>query len=250
MKLFDLTGKTALVTGASSGLGMQFARCLSHAGARVIVVARRLDKLKTLPNELGNALSIGMDVSDKASVQQAFDMIEQHGEKIDICVNNAGIFKETPVFGADLQDDFERVMQTNVMGVWYIAKAAANHMKNHEIHGSIINIGSINGDRLMTTGGTSYNASKAAVLQITRSLVPELSSHHIRINSISPGYFPSGMTKIDDWLLNEIPLGFAPDSSDLDGTLLYLASNLASRYVTGACITIDGGISVRSVSSV
>ncbi|MBY0281053.1 MAG: SDR family oxidoreductase [Alphaproteobacteria bacterium] len=247
MQLFDLIGRTAFITGASNGLGEQFARCLSRAGACVILVARREDRLSALANELKNAFSIEMDMSDKVSIQRGFDMIEQQGERIDICVNNAGIFKETPIFDPDKHNDFECVMQTNLMGVRHVTKAAANHMKNHKIHGSIINIGSINGDGLLTAGATSYNVSKAAVLHITKSLVPELSPYHIRINSISPGYFPSGMTKIDDWLLNEIPLGFAPDASDLDGALLYLASNRASRYVTGTCLTVDGGISVGSL---
>ena len=127
MQLFDLKDKTALITGASSGLGEKFARCLSCAGARVILAARRINKLKTLAAELNNARAIQMDVSDKQSVKSCFAELEQAGEKIDICVNNAGIFKATPVFEEDHQNDFESVMQTNVMGVWYVAKAAANH---------------------------------------------------------------------------------------------------------------------------
>jgi NAD(P)-dependent dehydrogenase (short-subunit alcohol dehydrogenase family) len=253
MQLFDLTGKTALVTGASSGLGAQFARCLSQAGARVIVASRRLDKLKTLAAELDNALCVEMDVSDKASVQRGFDMIEQQGERIDICVNNVGIFKTTPIFEPDSNNDFERVVQTNVMGTWYVTKAAANHMKNHKIHGSIINISSVNGADHFQTKRAGYCASKAAVIQLTRTLADELSAEKIRINCIIPGLFHTPAT---DYKLNTpalrktmeamIPLGFVPDPSDLDGTILYLASNKASRYMTGACITVDGGISVSS----
>lgn len=143
--LFDLQGKTAIITGASSGLGEQFARSLSAAGARVILAARSIDKLNDLAAELHNARAIQMDVSDKQSVKSCFAELEKDSEKIDICVNNAGIFKATPVFEEDHQNDFESVMQTNVMGVWYVTKATANHMKNHGIHGSIINISSVNG---------------------------------------------------------------------------------------------------------
>jgi NAD(P)-dependent dehydrogenase (short-subunit alcohol dehydrogenase family) len=250
MQLFDLKGKTALITGASSGLGEQFARCLSGAGARVILAARRINKLKTLAAELNNARAIQMDVSDKQSVKSCFAELEKDGEKIDICVNNAGIFKATPVFEEDHQNDFESVMQTNVMGVWYIAKAAANHMKNHGIHGSIINISSVNGANYLQANRVGYCASKAAVIQMTKALVGELSPNKIRVNCIVPGPFHTAATdykvstpELRKNLEASIPLGFFADPSDLDGLILYLASNNTSRYVTGSIITIDGGIS-------
>src|SRR3990167_861141 len=143
--IFDLTGKTAFITGASSGLGEQFAHCLSNAGARVILAARRFEKLQDLASKLNNALALNVDVTDKASVQQAFEHLKKSGEKIDICINNAGIAKETPIFELDEHADFESIIQTNIMGVWYVTKAAANQMKTHKIFGSIINIASING---------------------------------------------------------------------------------------------------------
>jgi NADP-dependent 3-hydroxy acid dehydrogenase YdfG len=145
MQLFDLKGKTAIITGASSGLGEQFARYLSGAGARVLLAARRIDKLNTLAAELNNAKAIQMDVSDKQSVKSCFAELEKDGEKIDICVNNAGIAALTPIFEEDDNDNFESIIQTNLMGVWYVTKAVANHMKGHKINGSIINIASING---------------------------------------------------------------------------------------------------------
>lgn len=248
MNPFDLTGKTALITGASAGLGEGFVRALSSAGARVILTARRHDKLEILAKELKNAMAIEMDVSSKASVRKAFHQLEQIGEKIDICVNNAGIALLTSVFEPDDQEDFESTIQTNLMGVWYVTKAIANHMKNHGIHGSIINIGSVNGDAFPAEGGHAYNASKAAVMQMTKGLVGELSPHNIRINSISPGFFITEMTKetlksMADSLLNKIPMEFLAEPGDMAGTILYLASNKASRYVTGSCLTIDGGIS-------
>lgn len=155
--LFDLHGKTAIITGASSGLGEQFARSLSAAGARVILAARRLDKLSDLALKLNNASAIQMDVSDKASVTSCFAQVtRQAGEKIDICVNSAGIAVLTPIFEEDDQNNFESIVQTNLMGVWYVTKAVANHMKNHSIHGSIINIASINGDAFPYKEATAY----------------------------------------------------------------------------------------------
>ena len=248
--IFDLANKTAFITGASGGLGEQFARCLSGAGARVILAARSFNKLQILANELGNAIPIKVNVADRVSVLQALDYLNEAGERIHICINNAGIAKETSIFKSDEKNDFENIMQTNVMGVWYVTKVIANHMKQHNIHGSIINIGSINGDVLPSAKGTSYNLSKAAVMHMTKSLVGELSPHNIRINAISPGFFPTSMTKEantnKNWLENikkKIPLGFIPNLSDLDGAILYLASNKVSRYVTGSVIKVDGGIS-------
>lgn len=247
---FDLKGKTALITGASSGLGEGFARCLSKAGIRVILAARRIDKLEVLAAELKNALPLEMDVSDKASVARAFEKIEKQGECIDICVNNAGFFLSTPIFDADENDNFESLMQTNVMGLWYVTKASVSHMKGHGIHGSIINIASVNGANRLESNRAGYCASKAAVMQLTKALVGELSKEHIRINCILPGLFHTPATdyKVNtDALRSEkekmIPLGFVATPSELDGTILYLASNQASSYLTGSCLTVDGGVS-------
>ena len=244
MQLLDLKGKTALITGASSGLGEQFARCLSGAGARVILTARRIDKLNDLAAELNNARAIQMDVSDKQSVKSCFAELEKAGEKIDICVNNAGIAVLTPIFDEDNKGDFESTIQTNLMGVWYVTKVVANHMKNHGIHGSIINIGSVNGDAIPAKSGAAYCISKAAVIHLTKTLVGELSPHKIRINCISPGWFRTPMNGPDvEQIIPLIPYGDIAEPSDLDGMILYLASNNASKYVTGSTFTIDGGMS-------
>lgn len=242
--LFDLHGKTAIITGASSGLGEQFARCLSGAGARVILAARRIDKLKTLAAELNNARAIQMDVSDKQSVKSCFAELEKDGEKIDICVNNAGIAILTPIFDEDDNDNFESIVQTNLMGVWYVTKAVANHMKSHDIHGSIINVGSVNGDAIPAKCGAAYSVSKAAVIHLTKTLVGELSPHKIRINCISPGWIRTPMNGPDlEQIIPLIPYGDIAEPTDLDGLILYLASNNASKYVTGTTFTIDGGMS-------
>ena len=244
MQFFDLKNKTALITGASSGLGEQFARTLSAAGARVILSARRLDKLNSLAHELKNALALEMDVASKEAVNKAFETLEHAGEKIDICINNAGLAKETSLFEPDDQNNFEQILQTNVMGVWYVTKAAATHMKNHNIAGSIINIGSVNGNDVPATKGTAYSISKAAVIHMTKTLVGELSPLKIRINCISPGWVKTPMLGQNAHkIIPHIPHGDIPEPECLDGLILYLASNKASKYVQGACFTIDGGIS-------
>lgn len=248
MNLFDLTGKTVLITGASSGLGERFAICLAKANARVILAARRTHLLKQIAEKLNNAIVLEMDVSDRSLVEQAFYSVEALGEKIDICINNAGIYEETPVFAEDDRESFETVFKTNVMGSWYVIQSVAKHMKNHKIPGSIINIASINGDLVPDKTGISYDSSKAAVLHMARSLVQELSPHNIRINTISPGFFLTPMLTgaSESWqneTLKKIPLGFFAKPEDLDGAILFFSSNNASAYVTGACLTCDGGIS-------
>lgn len=250
--LFDLQGKTALITGASSGLGKRFAYVLSQAGAKVILAARRIDKLEEVAKDIrdqgGQAIPFQMDVSDKHSVTEAIDQLISEGEKIDILVNNAGIAKGSPLFESDLEGDFESMMQTNVMGVWYVTKAVAAHMKDQRIDGSIINIASVNGASAPVAGASGYCASKAAVIQMTKTLVGELSKHKIRINAISPGLTETEkneatIKQMGDEIIKTIPLKFIAVPEDLDATILYLASNKASRYVTGSCLTIDGGVS-------
>lgn len=242
--LFDLKGKTAFITGASSGLGEQFARCLSKAGARVILTARRIDKLNSLAVELKNAKAIQMDIANLQSVKNCFDILEKNGEKIDICINNAGIALLTPIFEEEDNLNFESIIQTNLMGVWYITKAAAKHMKNHGIHGSIINIGSVNGDAIPAMGGSAYCVSKAAVIHLTKTLVGELSPYKIRINCISPGWIKTPMNGANlEQIIPLIPYGAIAEVCDIDALLLYLASNTASKFVTGATFTIDGGMS-------
>lgn len=254
MNLFNLKGKTAFVTGASSGLGKQFAQTLARAGAKVIMTARRKDLLDLLAEDIhqhgGEGLPLVMDVTCKDSVQNAIKRLIQAGEKVDILVNNAGIAGLTPVFEHDETSTFEEIITTNVIGLWYVTKAIAQHMKYCKIEGSIINISSIYGDSKLEALQTAYCASKAAVNQMTKSLVGELSSHNIRINCIAPGYVLTPM--VPKWVkdlyeenrIEEIiPQRFLAMPEDLAGILLYLASNKASRYVTGSCITIDGGTS-------
>ena len=242
--MYDFSNKTALVTGASSGLGEQFVRCLNKAGARVILAARRLDRLMEIAASLDNTVVVRMDVADQDSVKCTFKTLEEAGEKIDICINNAGIAALTPIFEEDPKQDFEAIIQTNVMGVWYVSKAVAQHMRKQHIHGAIINIGSINGDGVPAQGGSAYSVSKAAVMHLTKTLVGELSPYSIRVNCIAPGWFRTPMNGPDvDKITPHIPHGNIAEPNNLDGLILYLASDKASSYVTGACFTIDGGMS-------
>ena len=246
-----LINKTAIITGASSGLGEQFARCLSNEGARVILAARRIEKLQALSADIPNSLAIELDVSNKNSVSACIKKLEESGEKIDICVNSAGIAARTPIFDTIDDDTFESIIKTNLMGVWYVTKAVANHMKNHAIQGSIINIASVNGDGFPFSEVTAYGISKAGVIHMAKTLMKELAQYKIRINTISPGLFQTPMTeprlKTEEDKIKysaKIPLGFVAQPKDLNGALLLLASNNLSAYMTGTCLTVDGGKSI------
>ena len=250
MSLFDLSHKTALITGASSGLGERFAQTLSEAGARVILCSRNTAALEKLANSLKNSRVITMDIANQASVKKAFEELEHHNEKIDIAVFSAGIGGLTPIFDMESTDRFEKIVQTNLLGIWYLTQYTANHMKQHGIAGSIIPVASINGANRVREYVTGYAASKAGVLQLTKTLTGELAHANIRINCIAPGLFNTPMTEyklhtpeLREEMAETIPLHFVAEPSDLDGTVLYLASNKASRYVTGTCITVDGGAS-------
>ncbi|MDP3372325.1 MAG: SDR family oxidoreductase [Candidatus Paracaedibacteraceae bacterium] len=258
--MFDLIGKTAFITGASKGIGERCAYALSSAGAKVIIAARQLDSLKSVADNIirngYKALPIQLDVTDKHAVNKCFDQLAQNGEVIDILINNAGISMMTPVFESkrnqqnDTKDYFQDMLQTNVMGVWYVTKAVANHMKEKCISGSIINIASVCGSNRLRANLTGYCASKAAVIQMTKALVGELATANIRINCISPGLFHTplnddriGIDETRKQIEKTIPLHFIADPCEIDGAILYLSSNKASRYVTGSCLTVDGGAS-------
>lgn len=251
MSLFNLSGKTALVTGASSGLGKRFAQVLSEAGARVILTARRRNKLEEIAKTLKNVSVMTMDICNKAEIKATFRQLEQTNERLDIVVCSGGIGGLTPIFDSEESSElFENIIHTNILGTWHVIQLAAQHMKQHNIAGSIIPIASINGTTRVRENVSAYAASKAAVIQITKTLTGELSHHNIRINAIAPGLFHTPMTEyklhtpeLVKEMASTIPLNFVAEPEDLDGTILYLASNKASRYVTGTCITVDGGAS-------
>lgn len=252
-QLTDLTGRVALVTGASSGLGRRFALTLARAGAKVAVAARRGDRLIELEREIesfdGRAMPITLDVTDPESVRAAVAAAETELGPIGILVNNAGTVVAKPLLEHSV-DDWDRVIDTNLRGVWIMAQEVAKHMVRLGHGGSIINVGSMLG-QVVQQQVPSYCASKAAVIHLTRAMAVELAPHGIRVNAMAPGFFESDMTR--DFLASDagramvkrIPLRRTGAAEELDGVLLLLASD-AGSYITGAVMTVDGGQSVGS----
>ena len=249
MELFGLTGKTALVTGASGGLGAAFARVLAQAGAQVVLAARRLEKLEALAGEIGEsggkALAVQLDVTEPASVDAAFAVIQETlGAPADIIVNNSGISRDN-WYTQITEEDWRAVMNTNLDGVWRVAKAGTNALMQAGKPGSIINIASITALRPQHTIA-AYAASKAAVDHLTRVMALEAARYGIRVNAIAPGYFKTDIN--DEFLDSEpgekmrkrVPMRRFGKNEELAGALLLLASD-AGSYMTGATIAIDGG---------
>jgi NAD(P)-dependent dehydrogenase (short-subunit alcohol dehydrogenase family) len=237
----DLKGKTAVITGASSGLGVHFAHVLACAGADVIVAARRLSALEALVAELGGkARAVQLDVTDEASIRAA---ASQAGP-VDIVVNNAGITLTKPAL-AQTADDFDTIMNTNLRGAFLVATEFARAMKAEGKAGSIINVASILGLR---QGGhvSTYAISKAGTIQMTKQLALELARDGIRVNALAPGYVETELNKAffasppGEALIKRIPQRRLGRLEDLDGPLLLLASD-ASRFMTGSVLVVDGG---------
>ena len=246
--IFDLEGRVALVTGASSGLGRHFALVLAQAGATVIAGARRLDRLEALVAEIetagGDALAVRLDVTEADSVEAAFDAAEAAFGLVDIVVNNAGVGIGVPL-EAMRDDEWQRTLDTNLTAVHRVAAEAARRLFAAGQPGSIVNIASILGLRVSQAIG-GYSASKAAVVQLTKSQALEWSGRGVRVNAICPGYFPSEMTADYlasdqlDALLRRIPMRRIGRLEDLTGPLLLLASG-ASSFMSGSIIAVDGG---------
>ena len=248
--LFDVAGKVALVTGASSGLGESFSRCLAARGAVVVAAARRVDRLQALVREGGATHAVALDVTDPASVDAAMRRVEELAGPIDILVNNAGI-ADTKASLEVSESDWRRVLDTNLDGAWRMAQAAAKSMVAAKRGGSIVNIASILGLR-QATHLLAYAAAKAALVQVTKSLALEWARHGIRVNAIAPGYVVTEMNR--DFFASEpgqavvkrIPQRRVGDPRDLEGALLLLASG-AGAYITGSVVVVDGGHLVNSL---
>ena len=249
-KRFDLGGKVALVTGASSGLGSHFARCLGEAGASVVIAARRADRLQSLQAELTakgvTAKPIDLDVQSADSVAAA---LEAAGP-LDIVVNNAGISIVKPALDMP-EKDWDAVVDTNLRGAWLVAQGAARRWVTEKRAGSIVNIASILG--LRTIGQVApYNASKAGLIHLTQALAMEWARYRIRVNAICPGYIETEMnsafwkTPGGQKLIDRIPQRRIGQPENLDGALLLLASE-AGDFMTGSVITVDGGHMVSSL---
>lgn len=253
-KRFDLTGKVALVTGASSGLGVHFARTLAAEGASVAIAARRADRLTSLQAELqsagAKAVAVELDVQSGDSITAAFAAVEEALGPIDIVVNNAGISIVKPALEMPVED-WDAVVNTNLRGAWLVAQAAGKRWLMGKRPGVIVNIASILG--LRTIGQVApYNASKAGLIHLTRALAMEWARHDIRVNAICPGYIETEMNG-DFWrtpagqrLIDRIPQRRIGKPEHLDGALLLLASD-AGTFMTGSVLTVDGGHTVSSL---
>ncbi len=247
--LFDLSGEVALVTGASSGLGDRFAEVLAANGARVVVAARRIDRLQELCKRIrsngGTAEAVELDVANHAGVPGAFDAAEASFGPVSILVNNAGVADTKPALEVE-PEDWRRVMSVNVDGVWFCAREAARRMVSAGVAGCIINIASVLSFRA-ARNVIAYSTSKGAVLQLTSNLAVEFARHGIRVNAIAPGYIKTEINKDffasarSEATMKRIPQRRIGDSSDLDGAILLLASRRASGYMTGSTVVVDGG---------
>lgn len=254
MVTFDVRGKVALVTGASSGLGNHFARTLAASGAKVVVTARRTDKLAALVDGIvkdgGAAIAIPMDVNDRASVQRALAEAGKSVGAPDIVVNNAGIAHSKPSLELT-EEDWRRVLDTNLDGAWRVAQESAKAMVAAGKGGSIINIASVLGLRV-AAALLAYAAAKAALIQVTKALALEWARYGIRVNAIAPGYIETDMTEgffqteAGQATIKRVPQRRIGKPSDLDGALLLLASG-ASSYMTGSVVVVDGGHVVNSL---
>ena len=245
---FSLAGRTALVTGASSGLGRHFAQTLAAAGAKVAVAARRADRLKTLADEIaaagGTAHAVAIDVTDPGSVVRGFDAAEAELGPVSVLINNAGI-PSSSYFLKMPETEWRSVLDVNLDGVFRVGQEAAKRMAKRGEGGSIINISSVLGFGVIKTL-SPYAVSKAAVIQLTKAMALELARDGIRVNAIAPGYIATEMnteflaSDSGQKLLAKVPMVRAGELQELDGPLLLLASR-AGSFMTGSVITVDGG---------
>ncbi len=245
---FDLTGHTALVTGASSGLGRHFAQTLAKAGAKVALAARRTERLKetvqVIESEGGKALAIELDVTDPEAITPAFDRAEKELGPVTIFVPAAGV-TERAFFTETKEDQWRHVMNTNLDGVWRTCREAARRMQENKTGGSIIVIASVLSFNVVKAT-SPYATSKAAIAHLTRAMALELARDNIRVNALAPGYFSTELN--EDYLKSEtglqliakFPMKRLGLESELDGPLLLLASD-AGSFMTGTVIPVDGG---------
>jgi NAD(P)-dependent dehydrogenase (short-subunit alcohol dehydrogenase family) len=248
--LFDLSGRVAVVTGASRGLGQYFGRALAKAGADLIITSRSKDSLQPFQEEITalgrKAVPIELDVRDKTSIERFTTAMANAFPRIDILVNNAGCNVRKPALDVTW-DDWNLILDTNLRGAFFVAQAIAQQMIPHG-YGRIINIGSVT-SVAGYAGLGPYCASRGGIKQLTMSLADEWGRHGITVNCLAPGWFKTAQNKVlyDDpewvaYLEDRIPLKRAGLPNDLDGAVVFLASE-ASRYITGQTLLVDGGIS-------
>jgi 3-oxoacyl-[acyl-carrier protein] reductase len=246
--LFDLTGRVALVTGASSGLGARFAEVLAANGATVGLVARRQDRLDGVASRIktagGRAVAVTADVLDRDAMSRAFDTVEAEFGTVTILINNAGVAHAGRAVEMP-EAEWRRVLGTNLDAVFFWAQEAAKRMLAAGRPGAIVNIASVLGFGV-SKGVVGYTTAKAGVVQLTKALGLELAFKGVRVNAIAPGWFVTDInhdylsTEAGQKLKREVPVGRFGEDGDLDGPLLLLASD-AGRFMAGTTIVVDGG---------
>ena len=249
--LFDLSGKTALVTGGSRGIGFAMAKALVEHGADIAIVARDEARLKTAKEQIQkstsdrNVWTFPFDLEDIDGIQSLFENVVRETQGVDILVNCAGTTARAPAEQADL-DSWQRVIQVNLTAVFLISQAFCRHRKQVAKPGKIINIGSLLCQAARATNAP-YASSKGGLLMLTKSLAVEWAKYHINVNAIGPGYIQTELTKplwtdqdFDKWVLSKTPLGRWGKPEDIVGTAVFLASP-ASDFVTGQIVYVDGG---------
>jgi NAD(P)-dependent dehydrogenase (short-subunit alcohol dehydrogenase family) len=248
-QLFDLTGRVAIISGGSMGLGRQMAEGLAEMGANLVLCARKKERCEAAAESLRRlgveVLALGCDVKDKSSIDDVVEKTLARFGRIDILINNAGVSWGAPIEEMTL-DQWDKVLSTNLTGTFLFCQAVAKPMTAQK-SGKIINIASVAG----LGGGSAelqaigYHASKGGVIAFTKDLACKWAQHNIQVNAIAPGWFPTHMS---EWviehrkesLLSKIPLGRFGSDHDLKGAAIFLASN-ASSYVTGHVLVVDGG---------
>jgi gluconate 5-dehydrogenase len=248
--LFDLSGKVAIVTGTSRGLGQYLGRALARAGADLVITSRTPDTLKSFQTEIEalgrQALALSLDVREYDSIQAMIAAAVAHYGKVDILVNNAGCNVRKPALDVTW-DDWNLILNTNLRGTFFVSQAVARHMVPRKC-GRIINIGSVT-SVAGYAGLGPYGASRGGVKQLTMSLADDWGVHGITVNCLAPGWFKTAQNAVmyenKEWveyLCDRIPLKRPGQPQDLDGAVVFLASD-ASGYVTGQTLLVDGGIS-------
>ena len=254
MSAFDLTGKVAIVTGASRGLGQTFARALARAGADLVITSRRLESLKPFQEEVESlgrrVVPLQLDVRSESSIRNMASEAAKAYSRLDILVNNAGC--NVRKRAADVTwDDWNLILDTNLRGAFFVAQSVAAVMIPHG-RGRIINIGSLTS--VMGAAGLGpYGASRGGIRQLTMSLADDWGPHGITVNCLAPGWFKTDQNKVmyDDpeWvaaLVDRIPVRRPGRPSDLEGPIVFLASD-ASEYITGQTLLVDGGMSTGAM---
>ena len=252
--LFDLSGRVAIVTGASRGLGQTFARALARAGADLVVTSRTRGSLEACQREIEalgrHAVPLELDVRDEHSIRRLADGAIQAFGRIDILVNNAGCNVRKPA--ADVTwDDWNLVLDTNLRGAFFVAQAVARHMLPRR-SGRIVNIGSVT-SVFGYAGLGPYGASRGGIRQLTMSLADDWGPHGITVNCLAPGWFKTAQNAVlyedQEWvnyLVDRIPLRRPGRPEDLEGAVVFLASD-ASAYIPGQTLLVDGGITTGSI---